>query len=90
MRRHDFFSKSESVPEKYAQHQCRPTRGHVNDRAAGKIDCSNFRARIPHTIHPAVDPPNHVRDWEVDREHPHADENENGCEFHPLSDRADD
>src|SRR5437016_8892187 len=42
------------------------------------------------SIHPAIDSPDHVCDWEVDREHPARDENEHRRKFHPLRDRGAD
>ena len=90
MRRHYFFSKSQPVAQKYAQNECRPAGGHVHDGATGEVDRGDFRGRIPDAIHPAIDSPHHVRDREIDHEHPGSDESEHGGEFHSLSDRSND
>ena len=62
----------------------------MNDRATGEINRRNFCVGIPHAIHPAVNSPDHVRDREIDDEHPDADEHKNCGKFHPFSHRADD
>ena len=90
MRRHDFFPKSDPMPEKNAQHERRPAGRHVHDRATGEVDGGNLCIGIPNAIHPAIDSPDHVRDREIDREHPDCDKHEHGREFHPLCDCAND
>ena len=90
MRRHDFLSKPDSMAQKNAKNECRPTGRHVHDRSAGKIDGGDFRGRIPDSIHPPVDPPDHMCDWEIDGEHPERDEDEHGREFHSLGNCAND
>jgi hypothetical protein len=90
VRRHDFFSKPDPVPEKNAQDQRRPTRAHVDDCPTGKIDRSDFGGGVPNSIHPSIDSPDHVRDGKIDDKHPDPDKNEDSCEFHPLSDCTDD
>ncbi len=90
MRRQDFLSESESVPQQNAENERRPSGRHVNDGATGEIDGPDLRSRIPESIHPAIDAPDHVGDREINGEHPHRDKNKHGREFHPLRDRADD
>src|SRR5437763_10005567 len=70
MRRHDFFFKSEPVPQKDTQDERGPARSHVDDCSAGKIDGPDARRWIPNSIHPAIDSPHHVRDREKDEEPP--------------------
>jgi hypothetical protein len=88
--RHHFFFKSDPMPKKDAKNERGPTGGHVHYCPAGEVDGSDFRGRIRYAIHPAIDSPNHVRYWEVDREHPDRDENEHRRKFHSLRNRADD
>src|SRR5205807_4547373 len=79
VRRHDFLSKTEPRPEQSAKDERRPTGRHVNYGAAGKIDCRNFRPRIPNPVHPSIDPPDHVSERKINDEHPNTDENEHRC-----------
>src|SRR4029077_18065727 len=90
VRRHDFFSKSEPVPEKHAKDQRRPPGGPVSNPSTSKIDRSDLRGRVPNSVHPAIDSPDHVRDWKIAGKHPDSDKNKHSREFHPLRNRADD
>ena len=90
VRRHDFFAKSEARSEHKTKHERRPAGGHVDNGAAGEIDRGDFRRRIPDAVHPAVDSPDHVRDWEINGEHPNRDEEHDGGESYSLRHRADD
>ena len=58
--------------------------------AAGKVDRFNLRGRIPHSIHQAIDAPNHVRERKVNDKHPECYEYQDGGKLHTFSDRADD
>ena len=90
MRRHDFFAKTEARPEQRAKDKRRPAGRHVDHCAAGEIDRSNFRARIPNAVHPSVDSPDHVGERKINDEHPDADEDEDGDESDSFSNRTDD
>src|SRR5207249_2624307 len=62
----------------------------MHDGSSREIDRGNFRARIPNAIHPAIDSPNHVREREINGEHPEGDKDGHGRVTHPLRDRAND
>ena len=54
------------------EHERRPARRHVHDRAAREVDGLDRGVGVPHAVHEAVDAPHHVGEREVDDEHPAA------------------
>ena len=61
----------------------------MNHSPTGKVDCFDGGTCIPHSIHQAIDTPDHVGQGEIDDKHPSPDEEEDGREFNPLGNRAD-
>ena len=78
MRRHRFFREAATFAEDHAQNQCRPTGGHVNDRAAREVNRLNRSSGVPHAVHRAVDAPDHVGEREINDHHPESDEQQDG------------
>ena len=60
----------------------------MHHRAAGKINGFDFCERVPDTVHNPVHTPDHVRQREIDDEHPDADKEHDRGIFHALSDMS--
>ena len=89
MRGHLLFAEAQAFAEDHAQNQSGPSGGHVNHGSACKVDCFDGGTCIPHSVHQTVDAPNHMSERKVDDEHPSSDKEEDGREFNPLGNRAD-
>ena len=85
-----FFAEAEALAEDHAEDQRRPAGGHVHHRAAREVDRLDAGVGIPDAVHEAVNAPDHVRQREINHEHPQRHEQEDGGELHALGDRADD
>ncbi len=90
VRRHRFAAEAKPFAQNQAQYQRRPARRHMHHSPAGEIDRANLCVLITRAIHHPVAAPNHVRQREINHEHPQRHKQQNGRIFHALSNRAND
>ena len=62
----------------------------MHHRSPGEVDSFDHGLRVPNPVHHPVDSPDHVREGEVDEEHPQEDEDHQRRELDPFGDGTND